>query len=69
MIKKIDGELTLIELFELVKDDESFDKEHCWRFNQNCWRFNQNRLNQLLSSHYILNPNLNSIKDIYGSLN
>jgi len=62
VIKKIDGELTLIELFELVKDDESFDKEHCWRFNQN-------RLNQLLSSHYILNPNLNSIKDIYGSLN
>ena len=31
------------ELFELVKNDEDFDKEHFWRFNQN-------RLNQLLNT-------------------
>lgn len=43
IIKNKGDDLTNNELFELVKNDVDFDKEHFWRFNQN-------RLNQLLIS-------------------
>ena len=43
IIKNKNNEFNREELFELVKNDEDFDKEHFWRFNQN-------RLNQLLNT-------------------
>ncbi|MCF6330806.1 MAG: hypothetical protein L3I99_04590 [Sulfurimonas sp.] len=43
IIKSKNNDLSRDELFELVKNDEDFDKEHFWRFNQN-------RLNQLLNT-------------------
>ncbi len=43
IIKSKNDDLSRDELFELVKNDEDFDKEHFWRFNQN-------RLNQLLNT-------------------
>ena len=61
VIKKSDGKLNTAELFQKVKADESFDKEHYWRFNQN-------RLNQLLTHYYIENPHTKSIEDIYKTL-
>ena len=41
VIAKNEKDLSSKELFEKIINDESFDKEHYWRFNQN-------RLNQLL---------------------
>ena len=38
---KNDETIDLKELFKKVKNDESFDKKHFWRFNQN-------KLNQLV---------------------
>ncbi len=43
IIKSKNNDLTRTELFELVKNDEDFDKEHFWRFNLN-------RLNHLLET-------------------
>ena len=43
IIKDENTELSKEELFELVKNDVNFDKEHFWRFNQN-------KLNQLLNT-------------------
>ena len=43
IIKNKNNTLTRAELFELVKNDEEFDKEHFWRFNLN-------RLNHLLEA-------------------
>ncbi len=43
IIKSKNDNLSRDELFELVKNDKDFDKEHFWRFNKN-------RLNQLLNT-------------------
>jgi len=60
---KADGKkLSLSELFNKIKEDDSFDKEHYWRFNQN-------RLNKLLQIYYLKHPHAKSIADIYKDLN
>ena len=61
VIKKSDGKLTSQGLFELVHNDEKFDKKHFWRFNQN-------RLNQLLTHYYLEHKNIKTIEDIYKTL-
>ncbi|MDA7817829.1 hypothetical protein N9A28_06530 [Sulfurimonas sp.] len=61
VIKNSDGNLSEKELFEEIKNNDDFDKEHYWRFNQN-------RLNQLLNSYYLENPYTSSIMDIYQDL-
>jgi len=61
VIKKSDGKLTSQELFELVHNDDMFDKKHFWRFNQN-------RLNQLLVHYYLEHENIKTIEDIYKTL-
>ena len=61
VIKKSDGKLTSQELFNLVHNDETFDKKHFWRFNQN-------RLNQLLTHYYLEHEDIKTIEDIYKSL-
>ncbi|QOP40632.1 hypothetical protein [Sulfurimonas marina] len=54
--------LTLNELYEKVKNDESFDREHFWRFNPN-------KLHHLLQYYYAKHPDTQSIEDIYKKLN
>ena len=54
------GDIDKYALFEKMKDDVKFDKEHYWHFNQN-------RLNQLLNLYYIENKDADSIKSIYTS--
>ncbi len=61
VIKKNDGKLTSQGLFELVHNDEKFDKKHFWRFNQN-------RLNQLLTHYYLEHKDIKTIEDIYNTL-
>jgi len=61
VIEKSKNTPTSQELFELVKNDEKFDKEHYWRFNLN-------RLNQLLNLYYLNNPDINTIEDIKHKL-
>ncbi|MEA2091506.1 MAG: hypothetical protein U9O83_03960 [Campylobacterota bacterium] len=61
VIKSSDGSLSQTQLFEKVKNDDSFDEK---RF----WRFNQNRLNQLLNYYHLQNSGTSSIKDIYKDL-
>jgi len=62
VIKQNDTDLDVKKLFELMKDNEEFDKK---RF----WRFNENRLNRLLSLYSLKNNKPKSIKDIRDSLN
>ncbi len=62
IIKGSNGELSEKELHSMVKEHESFDAQHFWRFNEN-------RLKQLLHLHYVKNPDTNSIKDIHKKLN
>ena len=62
VIKENKCEINSTELFEKVKADSEFDSKHFWRFNQN-------RLNQLLTHYSLKNSNLQSIKDIYISIN
>lgn len=57
-IKRSDGNLSVDELFVKIQESEDFDSEKYWRFNKN-------RLNQLLNTYYIENPNTNTIEDIY----
>lgn len=57
VIKQNGADLDVKKLFELMKDNEEFDKK---RF----WRFNENRLNQLLLHYFLQNPSIKSIKDI-----
>lgn len=59
MLKTIRNNKNLSEkkLFELMKEDEEFDKRHFWRFNEN-------KLKQLLNKYYIENKEINSIEDI-----
>ncbi len=61
VIKKSDGKLSATELFELVHSDDSFDKKHYWRFNQN-------RLNQLLTHYYLEHEGISDIEEIFKSL-
>lgn len=60
MLKTIQNNENLSEkkLFELMKEDDDFDKSHFWRFNEN-------KLKQILNKYYLENKELNSIKDIY----
>lgn len=60
MLKTISNNKNLSEkkLFELMKEDEEFDRSHFWRFNQN-------RLKQILNRYYVENKGFNSIEDIY----
>jgi hypothetical protein len=46
------------KLFELMREDDEFDKKHFWRFNQN-------KLKHLLNQYYLENAGLNSIEDIH----
>lgn len=46
IIKRHSGEIGEMELFHKMKDDESFNKEHFWRFNQN-------RLEHLLEYYFL----------------
>jgi hypothetical protein len=59
MLKVINKSENLSEkkLFELMREDDEFDKKHFWRFNQN-------RLKHLLNQYYLENTSLNSIEDI-----
>ncbi len=59
VIKKAPKVLTSSELFDAVKNDSKFDKEHFWRFNPN-------KLNQLLTQYYIQEKDVNSIEDIFN---
>ena len=61
VIKNNNGNLTVEELFQQIKCNEKFDKEHYWRFNQN-------RLNQLLNNYYLRHPHINTIKGIYENI-
>jgi hypothetical protein len=45
-----------------VKEDESFDSEHFWRFNQN-------KLKQILNRYYLENKDVSSLEDLYKFLN
>jgi hypothetical protein len=58
IIKEKKGDLDNKELFLAIQESEDFDSKLFWRFNLN-------RLNQLLQSYYIKNPNTSSIKEIY----
>ena len=58
IIKDNDGKISSDELFDKMKNSDSFDNEHFWRFNKN-------RLNHLLASYYIKHPHTKSIEDIY----
>ena len=60
-IKESDGNLTSVELYEKVKNDDTFDEK---RF----WRFNQNKLNKLLDYYHLQTKTTKSIKDIHASL-
>jgi hypothetical protein len=72
VIKASDGKINSADLYKKMKENESFDKNHFWRFNQN-------RLNQLLQRYLLQNPHLNKrgqnefedaniIEDIYRHL-
>ncbi|MCW8895971.1 MAG: hypothetical protein OQK48_08495 [Sulfurimonas sp.] len=61
VIKENHGAVDVNELLVKMETDEDFNSE---RF----WRFNLNKLNQLLNSYYIKNPNAKSISDIYQDL-
>ena len=61
VIKSNNKNLSVKELFLKIKSDDSFNKEHYWRFNQN-------RLNQLLNHYYLQNPHVKNIADIYKDL-
>lgn len=58
IIIKNEGDLTLSQLYKKMEDDTTFDKKHFWRFNEN-------KLQHLLNHYYILNPQAQSIKDIW----
>ena len=60
-IKNSDGKLSVDELFVKIESSEDFD-------SQRYWRFNKNRLNQLLNTYYIENPDTKSIEDIYKNI-
>ncbi len=60
-IKNSDGKLSVDELFVKIEESEDFDA-------QRYWRFNKNRLNQLLNTYYIENPDTKSIEDIYKNI-
>lgn len=62
VIKQNGADLDVKKLFELMKDNEEFDKK---RF----WRFNENRLNRLLSLYSLKNNRPKSIKDIRDRVN
>lgn len=62
VIQASDPKISLKELYEAVIEDESFDKKHFWRFNQN-------KLNHLLEYYYTKYPDTQSIEDIYKKLN
>jgi len=62
IIKKDGKDLSLNDLFQKIKEDKNFDDKHYWRFNLN-------RLNQLLNSYYVNNPQTKSIADIHKNLN
>jgi len=61
VIRKHKGNLTSKELFFAIQEDEGFNTKLFWRFNHN-------RLNQLLKTYYVQNPNTNSILTIYKEL-
>lgn len=61
IIKQNNGELNNDELYKLMLEDESFDKDHFWRFNVN-------KLNQLLTHYYLENKECSSIHDIYQKI-
>ena len=61
VIKENHGRIDVNELLVKMEMNEEFDNE---RF----WRFNLNKLNQLLKSYYLKNPNAHSITDIYEGL-
>ena len=61
-IARSDATITLNELYEKVREHESFDKEHFWRFNPN-------KLKHLLEYYYSKHPEINSIADIYNHEN
>ena len=60
-IKRSHAQITPSELFELIKEDSSFDTKHFWRFNLN-------KLNQLLKHYYLQHPDISSIEDIYKKI-
>ena len=62
VIQKTEGKLNEKELFVAIKDDESFDKKHFWRFNEY-------RLIQILRAYYVKYPDTQSISDIYHQQN
>lgn len=61
VIKENNGNIDVNELLVKMETNEDFD-------NERYWRFNLNKLNQLLNSYYIKNPNAKSITDIYKDL-
>ncbi|WP_321778943.1 hypothetical protein [Sulfurimonas sp.] len=61
VIKSSDANLKANDLYKKMRSDKDFDEKHFWRFNQN-------RLNQLLNQHYLENPDVFSIEDIYKTI-
>ncbi len=61
VIKSKGRDLSVEELFDMIRESENFDKKRYWRFNKN-------RLNQILSSYYLKYPHTKSIADIHNNL-
>jgi len=62
VLKNSNGIVSYKELCLKVKEDESFDSEHFWRFNQN-------KLKQILNRYYLENKDISSLEDLYKFLN
>jgi len=60
-IKNSSESLSIDELFVKIEQNEAFD-------SQKYWRFNKNRLNQILNTYYLQNPDTQSIGDIYKTM-
>ena len=61
VVHKHEGCLSSKELFFAMQEDEDFNSKLFWRFNHN-------RLNQLLQTYYIQNPDISCIEEIYKEL-
>ena len=60
-IKSMNENVSVDELYVNMMQNKDFDKEKFWRFNKN-------KLNKLLESYYMKNPNTSSIRDIYNTV-
>ncbi len=61
VIHETEGKLEGKKLCEAIKNHTEFNKELFWRFNEN-------KLRKFLQSHFLKNPHLSSVREIYEDL-